>query len=43
MKIIDINIIGDNIVISLDQDASVSKLYIDTLNNDKNKYSIEDD
>lgn len=43
MKIIDINVIGDNIVISLDQDASVSKLYIDTLNNDKNKYSVEDD
>lgn len=43
MKVIDINIIEDNIVIGLDQNISVSKLYIDTLDNDKNKYSIEDD
>lgn len=44
MKIIGINIVEDNIVITLDESAtSITKVYIDNLYNDKNKYATDDE
>lgn len=43
MKINKIQIVNDKLTITLDSSAqSITKVYIDTLLNDKNKYSVED-
>lgn len=43
MKILNIQIVNDIITITLDSSADINKVYIDTLYNDKNKYSITDE
>lgn len=42
MKIANITIEENNVVITLDAAAEVTKVYIDTLDNDANKYSATD-
>lgn len=42
MKITNIKLVNGIITITLDSSASVDKVYIDTLDNDKNKYSSVD-
>lgn len=39
MKITNISLVDNTLTISLDSSASISNVYIDTLDNDKNKYS----
>lgn len=43
MKIISIKIENNKVIITLDSTSSAKKVYVDTLDNDKNKYSLEDD
>lgn len=43
MKITDINIVNNNIVVSVDNTENISKIYIDSIYNYDNIFSINDD